>query len=543
MTVVLGRRSSPEEEAGDPVRGDGIRRDLTWEARRKQYHQAHTPQTYATWQPLPMPTRVAPKPLETPAVMPDPVRPGLMWLYAARMAHARTDTSSTRRNLNGSRVLVGETEDQNRQVRSIAIVGEAFRIGRGQDEHYQRLHPAIEMRYGRMRSGAMSMGTSQRVANHGAEQPVRGFASMKVAAGSLLGVVGSRPLYRRTSTSKRMMLATLTAILVIVSAATTSLAGQQRYEVRNGDTIESIANSFGVDPNAIRTSSYLPGGDVLSAGQVIIIPEPGQSPSDAAQMAAANEGSSPFVATAYWVENGDNPASIASEFGVSVDTLLQFNGIDDPLNLLPGSRVLIPVGATTVETNAAPAPAAAVDAPALGIPVPEYKQQRNLSCEYAAAYAAAMAFGWAPTEQHFIDAVPMATNPHYGYRGNIDGWWGNTEDFGVYAEPLVPVLNDWGFNAEVIYTMGDVGPLIAHLDAGHPVVTWLGFWGDTRERLTDDGNYSVFAGMHVVTVYAYDDTGVWVMDPAKGAKVHYSWDFFIQMWTVVDGMSLAIHPY
>jgi uncharacterized protein YvpB len=366
---------------------------------------------------------------------------------------------------------------------------------------------------------------------------------MKVAAGSLLGVVGSRPLYRRTSTSKRMMLATLTAILVIVSAATTSLAGQQRYEVRNGDTIESIANSFGVDPNAIRTSSYLPGGDVLSAGQVIIIPEPGQSPTDAAQMAAANEGSSPFVATAYWVENGDNPASIASEFGVSVDTLLQFNGIDDPLNLLPGSRVLIPVGATTVETNAAPAPAAAVDAPALGIPVPEYKQQRNLSCEYAAAYAAAMAFGWAPTEQHFIDAVPMATNPHYGYRGNIDGWWGNTEDFGVYAEPLVPVLNDWGFNAEVIYTMGDVGPLLAHLDAGHPVVTWLGFWGDTRERLTDDGNYSVFAGMHVVTVYAYDDTGVWVMDPAKGAKVHYSWDFFIQMWTVVDGMSLAIHPY
>lgn len=385
------------------------------------------------------------------------------------------------------------------------------------------------------------MGKSRNVVKTGSEHAFDAVESLLVGARNLLGHGSSRPLYLRTSASKRMMLATLAAILVIVSAATTSLASQQRYEVRNGDTVESIASTFGVDPNAIRTSSYLPDGDNLSAGQVIVIPEPGQSPTDAAQMAAANEGTSPFVATAYWVENGDNPASIATQFGVSVDTLMQFNGIDDPLDLIPGVRVLIPVGATTIDSNTAPAPIE--QAPALGLPVPEYKQQRNLSCEYAAAYAAAMAFGWAPSEQHFIDAVPRAMNPHYGYRGNIDGWWGNTEDFGVYAEPLVPVLNDWGFHGEVIYTMGDVGPLIAHLDAGHPVVTWLGFWGDTRERLTDDGNYSVFAGMHVVTVYAYDAEGVWVMDPAKGAKVHYSWDFFIQMWSVIDGMSLAIYPY
>jgi uncharacterized protein YvpB len=153
-----------------------------------------------------------------------------------------------------------------------------------------------------------------------------------------------------------------------------------------------------------------------------------------------------------------------------------------------------------------------------------------------------MAFGWGPTEADFQSLIPVTLNPHNGYRGNIDGWWGNTKDYGIYAEPLVPVLNDWGFEGEVMYTFGDVGPLIEHIDAGHPVVTWLGFWGDTRERMTDDGNYSVFAGMHVVTVYGYDDEGVWVMDPAKGAKVHYSWDFFVNMWEVIDGMSLAVYP-
>jgi len=337
-----------------------------------------------------------------------------------------------------------------------------------------------------------------------------------------------------------MMFASICALLLIVSAASTSFAGQQRYEVREGDTIETVADTFGVDPDAIRTSSYLPDGDILSAGQVIVIPEPGQGPVDAAQMAAANEGSSPWVATAYWVEYGDNPASIAAQFGVSVDELMDFNGIDDPLNIVTGDRILIPATATSTDTNAAPAGDSSDSAN--GPWVPDYKQQRNLSCEYAAVHAAAMAFGWAPTEQHFIDAVPLALNPHYGYRGNIDGWWGNTRDYGIYAEPLVPVLNDWGFNGEVMYTFGDTGPLTEHLDAGHPVVTWLGFWGDTRERLTDDGTYSVFAGMHVVTVYDYDDEGVWVMDPAKGTKVHYSWTFFTQLWSVVDGMSLAVYP-
>jgi LysM repeat protein len=347
--------------------------------------------------------------------------------------------------------------------------------------------------------------------------------------------------YSRMGGSKRAVLATCVAVLLIASAATTSFASQYRYEVQSGDTIESIADDFGVNPDAIRASSYLPNGDSLTAGQVIIIPEQGQGPTDAAQMAAQNEGSSPWAYTAHWVEYGENPATIAAMYGVGVDELMEFNGIDDPLDLTVGMRLIIP--ATSTSSGSSNGSSASSSSSAVTVPVPNHKQQRNLSCEYAATYAAAMAFGWAPTEDVFIASVPNTLNPHYGYRGNIDGWWGNTEDYGIYAEPLVPVLNDWGFHGEVMYTFGDTGPLIEHIDAGHPVVTWLGFWGDTRERMTDDGNYSVFAGMHVVTVYGYDDEGVWVMDPAKGEKVHYSWDFFIQLWEVVDGMSLAVYPY
>jgi uncharacterized protein YvpB len=180
--------------------------------------------------------------------------------------------------------------------------------------------------------------------------------------------------------------------------------------------------------------------------------------------------------------------------------------------------------------------------PDVGVSIAQYTQSRNLSCEYAATYAATTAFGAGVPEQVFIDSTPLAANPHYGYRGNIDGWWGNTTDYGIYAEALVPTLNANGFYGEVMYTQGDVGPLVAHLDAGHPVVVWLGFWGDTREVLTDQDTYSVFAGMHVVTVSGYNDAGVFVMDPAKGTTNFYDWATFQELWSIVDGMGLAVYP-
>lgn len=93
-----------------------------------------------------------------------------------------------------------------------------------------------------------------------------------------------------------------------------------------------------------------------------------------------------------------------------------------------------------------------------------------------------------------------------------------------------------------MYTGGDTAPLMAHLDSGHPVMVWLGFWGDTRETLADEETYAVFAGMHVVTVYGYDASGVYVADPATGGTDFYPWDVFVGMWSVVDGMSLAIYP-
>jgi uncharacterized protein YvpB len=426
------------------------------------------------------------------------------------------------------------------QRRALAVISQPTMLGRGSREHYQALHPRTNPAYGRLRCGDAVARPREIVLRRQAD--IRAgrswvYQGLRSALYPLIAGSASSPM----QATRRILIAAIAALIVLASAATGGFAGQQRYEVRDGDTVESVAATFGVDPASIRSASYLPTGDDLQAGQVIVIPEPGQSPTDAAQMAAANEGTSPWVATAHWIEAGETVASIAAIHGVSPDAIIAFNAIADTGNLTVGSRILIPAAAGGSAIESVPGVGAG---PAVAVPgVTGYTQQRNLSCEYAAAHIATRAFGNAIPEEAFMAAIPLASNPHYGYRGNIDGWWGNTVDYGIYPEPLVPVLNAWGFAGEVMYTGGDTAPLTAQIDAGHPVMVWLGFWGDTRETLTDEDTYALFAGMHVVTVYGYDDGGVYVADPATGGTDYYTWDVFTSMWSVVDGMSLAIYPW
>ncbi|MBA2754333.1 MAG: C39 family peptidase [Chloroflexia bacterium] len=259
----------------------------------------------------------------------------------------------------------------------------------------------------------------------------------------------------------------------------------------------------------------------------------------------------PAGALTYDVVPGDTLAGIASAHEVGLDALAVANGIADIDRINAGQRLVIPTGDGGGGGTAPALPAASP--PATSVPaapaneawvstVGTYVQQRNLSCEYAAAFIATSAFGAGVAEWVFWDQVPAATNPHYGYRGNIDGWWGNTDDYGVYPEALEPVLRANGFATETFYGLGQAAPLRERLDRGQPVLVWLGLWGDTAQTLWDDGRYTVAAGAHVVTVYGYDAWGVYASDPATGTYRAWAWADFLWMWHVLDGMALAISP-
>jgi LysM repeat protein/uncharacterized protein YvpB len=333
-------------------------------------------------------------------------------------------------------------------------------------------------------------------------------------------------------------------LTVLVAGMGQGALAQQRYRVQPGDTVESVAAEFGVDPAAILASSWVADPPNLQPGDVIVIPDPGQTPEEAAADAAAREGTSPWVAAAYYVEDGDTIEAIAATFDVDVEALVTFNGLDNPDLLQVGQRLLIP--AQLDDATGEPVDGVAASGAGSGNSpaqwVPTHKQERNLSCEYASAFIATSAFGNGIPEQVFIDEVPPALNPHYGYRGDIDGAWGGYDDYGVYPEALVPVLNEWGFVGEVFYSMGDPTPLENHLDAGHPVIVWLALWGNTGVKYHDEDTYTVFAGEHVMVAYAYDAEGVYLSDPAHGSYKFMDWDTFTYVWGTSDGMSLAVYP-
>jgi uncharacterized protein YvpB len=176
--------------------------------------------------------------------------------------------------------------------------------------------------------------------------------------------------------------------------------------------------------------------------------------------------------------------------------------------------------------------------------VPTYVQQRNLSCEYASLVIAMGAWGTWVSEYAFDELVGWSENPHWGYRGDITGWWGNTDDYGVYAAALAPALSHFGFYGEEFYAQGDSNALTARLDAGIPVLVWIGLWGNTGfyQNAADGTPYKLVPGLHVVVAYGYDSGGVYISDPATGGKRFYDWGTFMTYWNVMDGMGLAVSP-
>ncbi len=248
------------------------------------------------------------------------------------------------------------------------------------------------------------------------------------------------------------------------------------------------------------------------------------------------------TSAAYASDDARVEVSLAGSYLGHVDVTIDNGG-----SCTSSAAVLdVPADIWWTEASVAAAPAVSSAAPSGGtsIPVPNYVQQRNLSCEYASLQIATGAFGGGISEYAFDSVVGWSANPHYGYRGDITGWWGNTTDYGVYAEPLAAALPQFGFYGETFYAQGNAGALTSRLDAGLPVVVWLGLWGDTGfyETGADGSTYLLVPGYHVVVAYGYDQNGVYISDPATGGNRFYDWNQFISMWNVLDGMSLAVSP-
>jgi len=110
--------------------------------------------------------------------------------------------------------------------------------------------------------------------------------------------------------------------------AKTQLAAQ--YKVRRGDNLYSIARQFDTSVDALKQANGLD-SNVLQVGQELTIPS----------AAKGKVASAKSQTTTYKVRRGDNLISIATQFGVSVDDLRKWNGLNRRGTIYAGQELLV----------------------------------------------------------------------------------------------------------------------------------------------------------------------------------------------------------
>jgi LysM repeat protein/uncharacterized protein YvpB len=404
---------------------------------------------------------------------------------------------------------------------------------------------------------------------------------------------GRRPLRQKQGWARRKRAASALLATALVASVVPSVSAAQVYEIQPGDTLSGIAGRYGLTAERLAQLNSISDPNVIEVGETLYIASP-----DAGVLHG----------TTHVVQPGETLMGIAARYGVPIDSLAQVNGIWDYSEVWIGSILIIPDGShASMEhdsTTPQPEPAdvvglhlvapgetlshialrygATIEALAaangisnvdlihagtlLSIPgtvvaepnavasessavilegMPALQQSLSLSCESAALSIATAYWGYQVSEWVFIENMPYHPNPHHGFRGDMNGPFGGTDSYGVYAKPLINLLANYGFMGEEFYTFGDPAMLKQRIDWGQPVVVWMTNMASVQARSYhwhDGERFTLVPEQHVVVVYGYDDYGVYVADPGNGQHQTFSWDDFSRSWGYFDGMSLAIYP-
>ncbi len=113
------------------------------------------------------------------------------------------------------------------------------------------------------------------------------------------------------------------------------------HRVREGDTVESIAALYNADVEAIVAANGIADPNSLALDQELLVPG-GRVPSRALLASRSGQrGAGPLRPGIYVVQEGDTLAQIASNFGITVETLLWANRFSDPNLIVPGTELVV----------------------------------------------------------------------------------------------------------------------------------------------------------------------------------------------------------
>jgi LysM repeat protein/uncharacterized protein YvpB len=387
--------------------------------------------------------------------------------------------------------------------------------------------------------------------------------------------------------------ALVAAILIAVLAPSFAFADSPiTHTVAWGETLYSIARKYDVLPQSLADTNRINLTSWVYAGQRLTIPSNGGN---------AQPGNDTTPSGYYTVRGGDTLFSIATRFGITVDSIaatnnLPANGIlyvgwslkipivNQPTSQLsnhqttktyivqPGDtllRIAVVSGTTTraimmannltnewliyvgqrlvipgsANAPSVPAPSMSTDIRIANVPL--YRQKQTLTCEEASA---AMATRGALSENQILAALPRSENPFAGIRGQTNALsYGGLTDYGVYAQPLQKALSQLGYTTQLSYRQSNEdfkNWLLVNLRAGHSVIWWH-TWQDSYQvpvmaKMSDGTLVKLVPYEHASVIIAANDRGVTYNDPYDASIRFVSWADFQRVSGYFDNMGLVI---
>ena len=173
--------------------------------------------------------------------------------------------------------------------------------------------------------------------------------------------------------------------------------------------------------------------------------------------------------------------------------------------------------------------------------VARQQQSHNLSCESSAASMAAQYHGMQLSEAEVLASLPVSSNPHLGFRGNVDGPTGGIVDYGVYAEPILDILNTRGLQARTV--AGGIEGIKTAIARGNPVIAWVTYNCEPSTPTTtaiDGQQVTLVPNQHVVVITGFNAEGVWANDPWDGQEDFYQAGDFERAMSYFGNMAIEI---
>jgi LysM repeat protein len=154
--------------------------------------------------------------------------------------------------------------------------------------------------------------------------------------------------------------ATLEPSLTPEPSETPTPVGPLTYVVEEGDSLDSIADQFGVTIDQLIAANNLVDPNNIGAGSQLIIPDP---ESDLPTETPLPESLVPGSTIEYVVKSGDNLQTIAERFNSTVEDIAEANDLDPTDVLFVGLRLIISVNIVTPVPTDTPSPFTATPTP------------------------------------------------------------------------------------------------------------------------------------------------------------------------------------